>query len=46
MWFYSVLSIFGYTFAIKIMEKGEHSAHETYMHLATEVPEAERIALD
>lgn len=28
------------------MEKGEHSAHETYMHLATEVPEAERIALD
>lgn len=45
--FYSIVSyIFGYTFAIKIMEKGEKGAEETYKKLALEVPEAERIAMD
>lgn len=43
--FFSILSvIFGYTFAIKIMERGERNAHEIYLRLASEIPEAERIA--
>lgn len=41
---FSLLSIIlGYTFAIKIMEKGEEDAQEIYSKLALEVPEAERI---
>jgi len=36
--------IFGYTFAIKLMERGEDSAQENYRSLITIVPEAERIA--
>jgi vacuolar iron transporter family protein len=45
--FYGLLNfIFGYTFAIKIMESGEKGAEETYRKLALEVPEAEKIAMD
>ena len=43
--FYSLLAkIFGYTFAIKLMENGEQNAEGTYSLLAEEVPEAAKIA--
>lgn len=42
---YSLLAkIFGYTFAIKLMENGEQNAEDTYSQIADEVPEASRIA--
>lgn len=41
---YTLLSfIFGYTFTIKIMEKGEQAAQHFYLKLTLEVPEAQRI---
>jgi len=47
IFFYSLLSkIFGYTFALKLMEKGEAHAQEVYDQIATEVPEAKQIAED
>ncbi len=42
--YYMLTVIFGYTFAIKLMESGEDSADETYMSIANEVPEAAQIA--
>jgi len=43
--FYLVLAfLFGVTFAIKIMERGEQSAEEAYQSIAKEIPEAEQIA--
>jgi VIT1/CCC1 family predicted Fe2+/Mn2+ transporter len=43
--FFTALSlIFGYTFAIKVMEKGERNAQEIYLRLAAEIPEAQQIA--
>lgn len=45
--YYSFLAkVFGYTFAIKLMENGEENAGETYSRLAEEVPEAAKIAQD
>jgi len=44
VFFYTLLSIvFGYTFTIKIMEKGEKNAQDIYTKLAAEVPEAKQI---
>lgn len=44
---YTLLSIIlGYTFVIKIMEKGEKDTQEMYSKLALEVPEAEKIYHD
>lgn len=44
---YSLLSIiFGYTFVIKIMEKGEVLAHNNYLLLSEKVPEANKIYLE
>ncbi|NLL87853.1 MAG: rubrerythrin family protein [Firmicutes bacterium] len=44
VWFYTVVSlILGYTFTIKIMEKGEKVAQSNYADLIAEVPEAETI---
>lgn len=44
---YSLLSIvFGYTFVIKIMEKGEGVSQEMYAELAKEVPEASKVYLE
>lgn len=41
---YMILSfIFGYTFVIKIMEKGEEKAQQRYAQLMQEIPEAEKI---
>jgi len=45
IWFYYLITvIFGYTFAIKLMESGEDGADDTYMSIAEEVPEAAGIA--
>lgn len=44
---YKIMSkIFGYTFAIKIMEGGEIVAQKTYSKLSEEIPEAKRIIED
>lgn len=44
---YSLLSIiFGYTFVIKLMEKGEEISQNTYTQLSEEVPEANNIYQD
>ncbi len=44
VWFYTILTcIFGYTFVIKVMEKGETSAALGYVPLIPDVPEAEII---
>lgn len=44
VYFYLLLSILlGYTFVIKIMEKGEEDAQDVYSRLAQEVPEAQEI---
>ncbi|WP_262429263.1 VIT1/CCC1 transporter family protein [Paratissierella segnis] len=45
--FYSFLSIiFGYTFVIKLMEKGEVGSQNAYLKLSEEVPEATRVYHD
>ncbi|MFB5066786.1 MAG: VIT1/CCC1 transporter family protein [Candidatus Wallacebacter cryptica] len=44
VWFYTLVSIIlGYTFTIKIMEKGEKVAQRNYGQLIMEVPEAAQI---
>ncbi|OFX82809.1 MAG: rubrerythrin family protein [Bacteroidetes bacterium GWF2_33_16] len=42
--FYWITRIFGITFGIKLMERGEEGAHESYMNAASFVPEALQIA--
>lgn len=43
-WLYLfIATVFGITFAIKLMERGEEDAQETYEQLAEEIPGAERI---
>ena len=47
VYFFSFLSrIFGFTFALKLMEKGEDSANDAYAAIADEVPEARIIAAE
>lgn len=41
-----IARLFGYTFAIKLMEKGEDTAQEVYSELSREIPEATIIAAD
>ncbi len=41
-----IARLFGFTFAIKKMENGEHNANTNYDSLANEIPEAEQIAKD
>jgi len=36
--FYWIARIFGFTFAIKLMEKGEEKAQQGYLQLAVEIP--------
>ncbi|MGC9396110.1 MAG: VIT1/CCC1 transporter family protein [Anaerolineae bacterium] len=43
-WYYWISRVFGFTFGIKLMERGEQSAQENYDHLKQWVPEAETIA--
>ena len=42
--YYWISRIFGFTFGIKLMERGEQSAQENYDHLTPWIPEAESIA--
>jgi len=47
IWFYYLISIvFGVTFGIQLMEKGEEAAQKTYLKIAKEIPEAKRIVID
>jgi len=47
IWFYYWLSmIFGLTFGVKLMERGEENAQFDYKHLTTYIPEAKEIADD
>ncbi len=41
VWFYYLISvIFGFTFGIKLMERGEESAQENYASISSAIPEA------
>jgi VIT1/CCC1 family predicted Fe2+/Mn2+ transporter len=43
VWFYYLVSlIFGFTFGIKLMERGEESAQENYASISSDIPEAEK----
>jgi len=42
--YYWISRVFGFTFGIKLMERGEESAQENYEALPPAVPEAEKIA--
>lgn len=47
IWWYTLLSrIFGFTFAIKLMENGEDNAENVYEKISKEVPIAEKISAD
>ena len=47
VWFYYLISrIFGFTFGIKLMERGEEGAQVNYQQLIAEIPEAEMIVRD
>ena len=47
VWLYFVISrIFGLTFGVKLMEKGEQRAEEAYTRLADTMPEIHKIAQD
>jgi len=46
VWFTLLARIFGFTFALKLMERGEGVASETYTSIAHEVPQATTIAHD
>lgn len=44
VWFYYLISVaFGFTFGIKLMERGEESIQKDYAEIAKAVPEAEKI---
>jgi vacuolar iron transporter family protein len=42
-WYYFISRIFGYTFGIKLMERGEEQAQENYAHITPVIPDAARI---
>jgi len=47
IWKYSLISrVFGFTFGIKLMERGEEGAQDNYGQLRTAIEEAEAIARD
>ena len=47
IWWYTLLSvIFGYTFALKLMEGNEGDAAYNYEDIAAEIPQAQKIAED
>ncbi|MFA6462288.1 MAG: VIT1/CCC1 transporter family protein [Candidatus Woesearchaeota archaeon] len=45
-WYYLLSKLFGLTFGIKLMEKGEKLAQKNYAQIAKVVPEAKKIMLD
>ena len=42
-WYYLISRIFGYTFGIKLMEQGEKDAQHNYAHIASAIPDANRL---
>ncbi|MFA5513437.1 MAG: VIT1/CCC1 transporter family protein [Sphaerochaetaceae bacterium] len=46
LWYTFLARVLGFTFALKLMERGEGNASLTYKSISDEVPEAEKIALD
>lgn len=42
-WYYAVSRIFGFTFGIRLMERGEEKAQENYAGIASIIPDADRI---
>lgn len=42
-WYYFVSRVFGYTFGVKLMERGEEKAQKNYAALAEIIPDAARI---
>ena len=47
IFFFTLLArVFGFTFALKLMERGEGNASEIYKGFAKEIPEAQKIAQD
>lgn len=45
-WYTLIAKLFGYTFAIKLMERGEDSASSIYAEIAREIPQAMQISDD
>ncbi len=47
VWYYTTMArIFGLSFALKLMERGEEGAEEFYLQIAKEIPEAKKIYED
>lgn len=47
VWLYTLLArLFGFTFAVRLMEHGEDLAQDTYQDIATVIPEVEQIEAD
>jgi VIT1/CCC1 family predicted Fe2+/Mn2+ transporter len=47
VWFYYLTSVvFGFTFGIKLMERGEEAAQENYSSVSRDIPEAEQFQHD
>lgn len=43
VWFYYIIGmLFGFTFAVKLMEQGEEAAQANYAAITSEIPEAEK----
>jgi len=47
MWFYYLISrILGFTFGLKLMERGEEAAQKSYAQISSKIPEAEKFMHD
>ncbi len=47
VWYYTTMArIFGLSFAVKLMERGEEGAQEFYLQISKEIPEAKKIYED
>lgn len=42
-WYYLISRLFGYTFGIKLMERGEQEAQHNYAQVASTIPDADRL---
>ena len=42
-WYYLIARMFGYTFGIKLMERGEHEVQISYSEMASIIPDASRL---
>ena len=45
-WYVTIARLFGFTFAIKLMERGEEQAQDVYASIADKIPGAEQVAAD